>query len=596
MDDLFFLYCMKKILYFLKDYKKESVIAPLFKMLEAIFELIVPLVVAQIIDIGISSGDTGYIFERCGVLILLAVIGLVCAISAQFFAAKAAVGFATQLRSALFSHIQSLSFADLDEIGTATLINRMTSDVNQLQSGVNMVLRLFMRSPFVVFGAMIMAFTVDVKAALIFVVVIPLLSVVVFGVMLITIPLYKKVQAALDQVLGKTRENLSGVRVIRAFNKQEEEIEEFNESNEVLTDVQLLVGRISALMNPVTLIIVNVATIVIIWTGAGQVYEGVITQGEVVALVSYMSQILVELVKLANLIILITKAVACGKRVADVLEKEPSIQENETAHMLHAAEMPDKKENAAMVEFDQVSFAYGTSSEEALKNISFQAKKGQTIGIIGGTGSGKSTLVNLIPRFYEVNIGAVKLEGIDVKDYPLAQLREKIGVVPQAAVLFHGTIADNLRWGNANASEEELWKAIELAQATDVVKGKEDGLSHVIEQGGRNLSGGQRQRLTIARALVKNPDVLILDDSASALDFATDAKLRKALATIAEDRTIFIVSQRTSSIQHADMIIVLEDGEAVGMGSHADLLESCEVYKEIYDSQFKQEEGGQKND
>ena len=596
MDDLFFLYCMKKILYFLNDYKKESVIAPLFKMLEAIFELIVPLVVAQIIDIGISTGDTGYIFERCGVLILLAVIGLVCAISAQFFAAKAAVGFATQLRSALFAHIQKLSFADLDEIGTATLINRMTSDVNQLQSGVNMVLRLFMRSPFVVFGAMIMAFTVDVKAALVFVVAIPLLSIVVFGVMLITIPLYKKVQAALDRVLGKTRENLSGVRVIRAFNKEEKEIQEFNESNEVLTDIQLLVGRISALMNPVTLIIVNVATIAIVWIGAGQVYEGIITQGEVVALVSYMSQILVELVKLANLIILITKAVACGNRVADVLEKEPSIQESETAQMLHVAESKVQKENATLVEFDHVSFAYGSGSEAALNNISFQAKRGQTIGVIGGTGSGKSTLVNLIPRFYEVCEGSVKLEGVDVKDYPLTQLRERIGVVPQKAVLFHGTIAENLRWGNANASEEELWEALELAQATDMVKGKEDGLSHMVEQGGRNLSGGQRQRLTIARALVKNPDVLILDDSASALDFATDAKLRKALAGISDDRTIFIVSQRTSSIQHADMIIVLEDGVAVGMGTHAELLDSCEVYREIYDSQFKQEERGRQND
>jgi len=585
---------MKKILYFLKDYKKESVIAPLFKMLEAIFELIVPLVVAQIIDVGIKQGDASYIFQRFGVLILLAVIGLVCAISAQFFAAKAAVGFATQLRSALFAHIQKLSFADLDEIGTSTLITRMTSDVNQLQSGVNMVLRLFMRSPFVVFGAMIMAFTVNVKAALVFVVAIPLLSIVVFGVMLVTIPLYKKVQASLDRVLGKTRENLTGARVIRAFNKQEEEIKEFNESNEILTNVQLLVGRISALMNPVTLIIVNVATIVIIWTGAGQVYEGIITQGEVVALVNYMSQILIELVKLANLIILITKAVACGNRVADVLEKEPSISDEGNEYVLKAAETSNS--NAVLVEFKDVSFAYGTGSEAALKNISFQAKKGQTIGIIGGTGAGKSTLVNLIPRFYETMEGQIEVDGVDVKDYPLVQLREKIGVVPQKSVLFHGTIAENLRWGNADASDEELHKAIELAQVSDVVSGKEDGLSHVVEQGGRNLSGGQRQRLAIARTLVKNPDILILDDSASALDFATDARLRAALATISENRAIFIVSQRTSSIQHADMIIVLEDGEAVGMGTHAELLENCEVYKEIYDSQFKQEERGQAND
>lgn len=585
---------MKKILYFLKDYKKESIIAPLFKMLEAIFELIVPLVVAQIIDIGIKSGDTEYIFQRFGVLILLAVIGLVCAISAQFFAAKAAVGFATQLRSALFSHIQKLSYADLDEIGTSTLITRMTSDVNQLQSGVNMVLRLFMRSPFVVFGAMIMAFTVNVKAALVFVVAIPLLSIVVFGVMLVTIPLYKKVQAALDRVLGKTRENLTGVRVIRAFNKEAQEIKEFQESNEALTEVQLLVGRISALMNPVTLIIVNVATLVIIWTGAGQVFEGIITQGEVVALVNYMSQILVELVKLANLIILITKAVACGNRVADVLEKEPSISDEASEGILKVAEV--SAADTAMVEFKDVSFAYGNSSEKAISTISFETKKGQTIGIIGGTGSGKSTLVNLIPRFYEASEGQVKVGGMDVKAYPLETLREKIGVVPQKAVLFHGTIEENLRWGNAEATEEELWRAVELAQALDVVNEKEEKLSHMVEQGGRNLSGGQRQRLSIARALVKNPDILILDDSASALDFATDAKLRMALATIAKTKTIFIVSQRTSSIQHADLIIVLDDGEAVGMGTHAELLENCEVYREIYDSQFKKEERGKAND
>lgn len=586
---------MKKILYFLKDYKKESVIAPLFKMLEAIFELIVPLVVAQIIDTGIKNSDTGYIFQRCGILILLAVIGLVCATCAQFFAAKAAVGFATKLRSALFSHIQKLSFAELDEIGTSTLITRMTSDVNQLQSGVNMVLRLFMRSPFVVFGAMIMAFTVNAKAALVFVVAIPLLSVVVFGVMLLTMPLYKKVQGALDRVLGKTRENLSGARVIRAFNKESHEIKEFNESNEALTDVQLLVGRISALMNPVTLIIVNVATLIIIWIGAGQVFEGIITQGEVVALVNYMSQILVELVKLANLIILITKAVACGSRVADVLEKEPSISDDVADVPLQAAEISEEKNDDTMVTFEDVSFAYGSSSETALSNISFQAKRGEIIGIIGGTGSGKSTLVNLIPRFYEVSEGTVKVAGMDVKDYALAQLREKIGVVPQKAVLFHGTIAENLRWGNGDATEEELWNALALAQAIDVVKEKEEGLHHMVEQGGRNLSGGQRQRLTIARALVKNPDILILDDSASALDFATDAKLRASLATIAEGRTIFIVSQRTSSIAHADKIIVLEDGAAVGMGTHAQLLENCEVYREIYDSQFKQEERGRVN-
>lgn len=586
---------MRKILFFLKDYKKESVIAPLFKMLEAIFELIVPLVVAQIIDTGIKHGDTGYILERCGILILLAVIGLICATCAQFFAAKAAVGFATKLRSALFAHIQKLSYADLDEIGTSTLITRMTSDVNQLQSGVNMVLRLFMRSPFVVFGAMIMAFTVNVKAALVFTVAIPLLSIVVFGVMLITMPLYKKVQNALDRVLGKTRENLTGARVIRAFNKEEQEICEFNESNEVLTDVQLVVGRISALMNPVTLIIVNVATLLIIWIGGEQVFEGVITQGEVVALVNYMSQILVELVKLANLIILITKAVACGNRVADVLDKQPSIQESMAGDMLQAAEQKMEMQDDVMVEFDNVSFAYGNSSEKALSNISFQAKKGQTIGIIGGTGAGKSTLVNLIPRFYDVKEGCVKVAGIATVDYPLSQLRDKIGIVPQKAVLFHGTIEENLRWGNADATEEELWDALALAQAMDVVKEKKDGLKYEVEQGGKNLSGGQRQRLTIARALVKNPDILILDDSASALDFATDAKLRASLASIAKTKTIFIVSQRTSSIAHADQILVLEDGEAVGVGTHAQLLKTCEVYREIYDSQFKQEERGRKD-
>ena len=571
---------MKKILIYLKDYKKESVIAPLFKMLEAIFELIVPLVVAQIIDIGISNADKSYIFSRCGILILLAVIGLTCAISAQYFAAKAAVGFATQLRSALFAHIQKLSFTDRDIIGTSTLITRMTSDVNQLQSGVNMVLRLFMRSPFVVFGAMIMAFTVDVKAAWVFVVTIPLLSIVVFGIMLVTIPLYKKVQSALDKVLGKTRENLAGVRVIRAFNKEDEEIAEFNKSNEILTEVQLLVGRISALMNPLTLIIVNVATFVIIWIGANQVNTGMLTQGEVVALVNYMSQILVELVKLANLIILITKAVACGNRVADILEKEPSIQETNT-------KMIQGNPLAPMVEFKNTAMCYGNSSEEAISHISFTAQRGQTFGIIGGTGSGKTTLVNLIPRFYEVSEGEVCIEGVNVKDYPLVQLREKVGIVPQKAVLFHGTIAENLRWGNKDATEQELWNALELAQATDIVKGKEDGLEHMVEQGGRNLSGGQRQRLTIARALVKNPDILILDDSASALDYATDAKLRMALQTIAMKCTIFIVSQRTSSIQHADQILVLDDGICVGTGTHAQLLETCEVYQEIYASQFE---------
>lgn len=582
---------MKKLFVYLKDYKKESIIAPLFKMLEAIFELIVPLVVAQIIDIGIAQEDRTYILERCGILILLAVIGLLCAVCAQYFAAKAAVGFATQLRSALFAHIQSLSYTDVDEIGTSTLITRMTSDVNQLQSGVNMVLRLFMRSPFVVFGSMIMAFTVDVKAALVFVVAIPLLSIVVFGIMLITIPLYRKVQAALDKVLGRTRENLAGTRVIRAFNKEKEEMDAFNESNERLTDMQLLVGRISALMNPITWIIVNAATVLIIWIGAKEVYTGVITQGEVVALVNYMSQILVELVKLANLIIMLTKAVACAKRVEDVMNKEPSVQEQMQENTCLPSQT-DAVQQSPMVAFSEVSMCYGKSKEQALSHISFEAKKGETIGIIGGTGSGKTTLVSLIPRFYDVSEGTVYVNGKDVRTYGLADLRARIGIVQQKAVLFHGTIAENLRWGNEDATEEQLWKALETAQAVDVVRGKENGLDHMIEQGGRNLSGGQRQRLTIARALVKDPDILILDDSASALDFATDARLRSALKKIADEKTIFIVSQRTSSIQHADQILVLEDGAISGMGTHEQLLDSCEVYREIYDSQFKQEEGG----
>ena len=576
---------MKKLLFFLKDYKKECVIAPVFKMLEAIFELIVPLVIAGMIDRGITGGDKPYIGKSFGVLIALAVIGLVCAISAQFFAAKAAVGFATKLRSALFAHIQKLSYGDMDQVGSTTLITRLTSDVNQLQSGVNMVLRLFMRSPFIVFGSMIMAFTVNVKAALIFVVTIPLLSIVVFGIMLITIPLYKKVQGALDKVLGKTRENLSGVRVIRAFHKEEQEMEEFNQSNQTLTNLQLLVGRISALMNPVTLIIVDVAIIAVIWIGAKEVDAGIITRGEVVALVSYMSQILVELVKLANLIILITKAVACGNRVQTVFEITPSIQDM-------SKEPVEAVEGEAMIAFEGVSMCYGSAEEEALSNVTFQAKKGQTIGIIGGTGSGKSTLVNLIPRFYDVKKGQIRIQGVDVKDYPLEQLREKIGMVPQKAVLFAGTIEENLRWGNADATEEELKTALRLAQAEDVIASKSRGLKEQIEQGGKNLSGGQRQRLTIARALVKNPDILILDDSASALDLATDARLRSALKEIAGEKTIVIVSQRTSSIAHADLILCLEDGEVAGIGTHQELLAGCAVYKEIYDSQFHQEEGG----
>ena len=576
---------MKKLLVYLKDYIKESIIAPLFKLLEASFELIVPLVMAAIIDGGIGRGDKGYIYRMSAVLIALAAVGFICSVIAQYFAAKAAVGFSTKLRHALFEHIETLSFSEMDTIGTSTLITRMTSDINQVQSGVNMVLRLFLRSPFIVFGAMIMAFTVDVKGALIFVVTIPLLSVVVFGVMLITIPMFKKVQASLDKVLCRTRENLEGARVIRAFDKQSSEIKSFADENTMLTNMQLLVGRVSALMNPITFIIINCATIAVIWVGAGQVFDGIITRGEVVALVNYMSQILVELVKLANLIILVTKSIACGNRIAEVLEVEPSVKSDVT-------EAVSPVEGAAAVEFDHVAMKYMGASEESLSDVNFRIEKGQTVGIIGGTGSGKSSLVHLIPRFYDVSSGAVKIDGVDVREYPLTQLREKVGIVMQKAVLFQGSIAQNLRWGNPDATDEELWKAIEIAQATDVVNGKAGKLDYQIEQGGRNLSGGQKQRLTIARALVKNPDILILDDSASALDFATDARLRTALRQMQSDKTIFIVSQRTSSIQFADKIIVLDDGDVAGIGTHNELLVTCDIYREIYESQFKKEEMG----
>ena len=568
---------------YLKNYKKECVLAPLFKLLEASFELIVPLVMAAIIDRGIAVSDRPYIFKMGGVLVLLAAVGLTCSITAQYFAAKAAVGFATKLRYSLFSHIETLSFSEMDTVGSSTLITRITSDINQVQSGVNMVLRLFLRSPFIVFGAMIMAFTVNVKAALVFVVTIPLLSVVVFSVMLASIPLFKKVQSGLDQVLGHTRENLEGARVIRAFNKEEDEAREFNASNEFLTNMQLVVGRISTLMNPLTYIIINCAIIAVIWVGGKQVYGGIITQGEVVALVNYMSQILVELVKLANLIILINKAIACGNRIEEVLETKSSIV-NAPSEVNAASD----SENAVV--FSHVSMAYASTSEEALTDIDFTAKKGQTIGIIGGTGSGKSSVVNLIPRFYDVSKGSVLVNGRDVRDYDLTELRDKIGVVMQKAVLFQGTIAENLRWGKPDATDEELWHAIEVAQATDVVEGKEGKLDYMIEQGGRNLSGGQKQRLTIARAVVKDPDILILDDSASALDFATDARLRAALRNLQGNKTIFIVSQRTSSIQFADQIIVMDDGQVAGIGTHEQLLEQCETYREIYESQFKKED------
>ena len=585
---------MKKLLVYLKDYKKESVLGPLFKLLEATFELIVPLVMAAIIDTGVVTGDKSYIMKMCMVLVLLAVIGLTCSVTAQYFAAKAAVGFATKLRHALFAHIESLSFTEMDTVGTATLITRMTSDVNQVQNGVNLVLRLFLRSPFIVFGAMVMAFTIDVKAAMVFVVTIPLLSIIVFGIMLISIPLYKKVQSALDKVLGITRENLTGSRVIRAFNKEEDETVHFNENNDLLTRAQIYVGKISALMNPLTYVIINGAIVVLVWTGAVRVDNGYITQGEVVALINYMSQILVELVKLANLIININKSIACGNRIQSIFEMHPSIMDGSGRKVdevqTDAADRSEEAEYA--VEFSHVGLTYAGAGDESLTDIDFKVKKGETIGIIGGTGSGKSSVVNLIPRFYDVTSGFIKVDGKDVKDYPLEELRGKIGTVLQKAVLFHGTIRENLKWGNPDATEEDLNRAITVAQAKEFVDNKEGGLDFEIEQGGKNLSGGQRQRLTIARAVVKKPEILILDDSASALDFATDAALRKAIREMEGETTVFIVSQRAASIQHADRIVVLDDGKIVGLGTSEELLESCEVYQEIYNSQFKKQEGG----
>ena len=580
---------MKKLLVYLKDYKKESVLGPLFKLLEATFELIVPLVMAAIIDTGVATGDKSYIMKMCMVLVLLAVIGLTCSVTAQYFAAKAAVGFATKLRHALFAHIESLSFTEMDTVGTATLITRMTSDVNQVQNGVNLVLRLFLRSPFIVFGAMVMAFTIDVKAALVFVVTIPLLSIIVFGIMLISIPLYKKVQSALDKVLGITRENLTGSRVIRAFNKEDDEKVHFNENNDLLTRAQIYVGKISALMNPLTYVIINGAIVVLVWTGAVRVDNGYITQGEVVALINYMSQILVELVKLANLIININKSIACGNRIQSIFEMQPSITDGSGQKVDKVqTDTADRSEEAEYaVEFSHVGLTYAGAGDESLTDIDFKVKKGETIGIIGGTGSGKSSVVNLIPRFYDVTSGFIKVDGKDVKDYPLEELRGKIGTVLQKAVLFHGTIRENLKWGNPDATEEDLNRAITVAQAKEFIDNKEGRLDFEIEQGGKNLSGGQRQRLTIARAVVKKPEILILDDSASALDFATDAALRKAIREMEGETTVFIVSQRAASIQHADRIVVLDDGKIVGLGTSEELLESCEVYQEIYNSQFK---------
>ena len=554
-------------------------------MLEASFELFVPLVIKQIIDVGIENQDMAYVWKMAGVLLALAVIGLTCSLTAQYFAAKAAVGFSTKLKHVVYDHIQKLSFSEVDDLGTSTLITRMTSDMNQVQNGVNMVLRLFLRSPFIVFGAMIMAFTIDWKSAMVFVVAIPLLSIVVFGIMLISIPKFKKVQEGLDRVLGITRENLTGVRVIRAFHQEEQERESFRDSNERLTRLQLVVGRISAFMNPATYVIVNAAIIALLWTGAVRVNIGILTQGDVVALYNYMNQILVELVKLANLIITITKAVACGNRIQSVLEQESTQT---------FAEEPVKENGKpeVVVDFRDVSFAYHTEGEEALRHLELQVKRGETIGVIGGTGSGKTSLVHLIPRFYDATAGTVLVDGVDVKDYPKEQLRKKIGIVMQKAVLFKGTIRENLRWGNEEATDEELWQALRIAQAEEVVDKKDGKLDAMISQGGKNLSGGQRQRLTIARALVRKPEILILDDSTSALDYATDAKLRKALREMEEKTTVFIVSQRTVSIQQADRIIVLDDGNVVDIGTHEELLKRCEIYQEIYYSQNKKEEQG----
>lgn len=587
---------MGRLMKYLKDYKKESVLAPLFKLLEAFFELLVPLVMANIIDRGIKGQDVGYIWKMGLCLLALAAVGLLSSVTAQFFAARAAVGFSTKLRQALFDHIQELNFTNIDRAGTTTMITRMTSDINQVQSGVNMVLRLFLRSPIIVFGAMIMAFTIDVKSALIFVVAIPLLAVVVFGVMMITMPMYKKVQSALDRVLGITRENLTGVRVIRAFHQEEVEENRFREQNNALSHLQTAVARISAVMNPLTYVIVNGAIIALIYTGALQVNMGNLTQGEVVAIINYMSQILVELVKLANLIVTITKALACADRVAGVLE----IPAGEAAERCNTSAQPAAEEagkpvgdtmqySTPYLEFDHVSLTYQGAGDKTLQDVHFRVERGQTIGIIGGTGSGKSSLVNLIPGFYPVTEGAIRLEGQNIQSIPMEQLRRRIGVVPQKAVLFKGTIRSNLQWGKPDATDEELWQAIDTAQAREVVEGRDGGLDAKVAQNGKNLSGGQKQRLTIARALVRKPEILILDDSASALDYATDAKLRQALKEVEKDTTTFIVSQRASTIRHADQILVLDDGMIVGIGTHEKLLEDCQVYQEIYYSQYEKE-------
>lgn len=583
---------MSKLLKYMTEYKKECILGPFFKLLEACFDLVVPLVMAWMIDRGISGQDVSLIWKAGGVLLLLAAIGLTCSITAQYYAARASVGFATKLRRAVFAHIEEMSFTELDEIGTSTMITRMTSDINQVQSGVNMALRLFLRSPFIVLGAAVMSFAIDTRAAFVFVVAIPLLALVVFGIMLWTMPMYRKVQEHLDKLLGLTRQNLSGVRVIRAFNKEQAQREAYATENDALTRMQLFVGRISGLMNPVTYIMINVALVVLIWVGAVRIQIGSMSQGQIVALINYMSQILVELVKLANTIILTTKCVACGNRVQTLLETESSIPNPifQEEKQRQSSEGTGREENTrpASVEFDNVSLTYQGAGEASVEEISFLVQPGQTVGIIGGTGSGKSSLVHLIPRFYDVTEGAVRIDGQDVRQMELGHLRQRIGIVMQKAVLFHGTIRENLQWGKSDATEGELWQALKLAQAEEFVSQKEKGLDYEVEQGGKNLSGGQRQRLTIARALVRKPSILILDDSSSALDLATDAKLRQALEKLRSTSTIFIVSQRTSSIQHADQILVLDDGELVGIGTHEELLQECEVYQEIYDSQFDQ--------
>ena len=574
---------MKKLWIYLKDYKKETVLAPLFKLLEASFELMIPLVVAAIVDKGIGGENLGYVYRMGGIMVLLGVVGLIAAVSAQYFAAKAAVGFATGLRSALFKHIQSLSYTEIDTVGTSTLITRLTSDVNQVQSGVNMTLRLLLRSPFIVFGAMVMAFTVDVRSAMIFVCVIPLLSLVVFGIMYITIPMYRQVQKFLDGVLALTRENLTGIRVIRAFHKEKDEVEKFKKGNEDLTGMQLLVGKISALMNPVTYVIINLGLVVLLYTGALKVDMGDLTQGQVIALVNYISQILVELIKLANLIVLLTKALSCANRISSIFDVQSSMQEGSIDEIATLDEQP-------VLEFEHVGFHYMGAAEESLTDITFTVEQGETVGIIGGTGSGKTSLVNLIPRFYDATAGVVKYLGKPIEYYSSKRLRREIRVVPQKAVLFKGTIKSNLLWGNENATQEEMERALEASQSMEFVQRLDGYLDAPVAQGGKNFSGGQRQRLTIARGLMGGPKILILDDSTSALDYATDAKLRQALRERMKETTTFIVSQRTSSIQSADKIIVLEDGHMAGIGTHEELLETCSVYQEIYESQYQKPE------